>query len=270
MTPGPDGRDVGDVVQANPWDGFRLALGTFTAIPIPAPRRITRRAARLAMIIAPRATLPIGAMAVAIGALGGWVGLPPLVTATLMIGVVALGSRGLHLDGLADTADGLAASYDRARALEIMRRGNTGPMGAATLVLVLLIQVAAAAEVASGPWGPVIVGGLVCLSRSSLLISCAAGVPAARPGGLGAVVAGVVPRAVAAGGLVIAGTVAGGLLALGGSPWWLGVVALFLAAGVVVSLVIRCTRRFGGITGDVLGAGIEIALAALLVVASAG
>ena len=106
------------------------------------------------MIIAPLAALPIAAAA-AVGRRASAAGpaLPYLVTAALLIGVVALGSRGLHLDGLADTADGLAASYDRARALEIMRRGNTGPIGAATLVLVLIVQVAAAAERARAALG---------------------------------------------------------------------------------------------------------------------
>ncbi len=119
-------------------DGLRLAVGTFTAIPVPAPRRITRSTARAAMILAPLATLPIGVAAALVGALGGWARVPDLVTAAVLIGVVALGSRGLHLDGLADTADGLSASYDRAKALEIMRRGNTGPIGAVALVIVVI------------------------------------------------------------------------------------------------------------------------------------
>jgi adenosylcobinamide-GDP ribazoletransferase len=247
-----------------------LAVGTFTAIPVSAPHRIDRGTARLAMMAAPLACLPIGVAAVVVGLIGNGAGLPVLVTASLTVGVVGLSSRGLHLDGLADTADGLAASYDRDRALNIMRRGNTGPIGAATLVLVLIVQVAAAADVLDRPWGPVVIGGLVCLSRCSLLISCAAGVPAARPGGLGAAVAGVVPRAATGLGLALATIVASLLLVLDGSPWWRGTVALAASAVLVLGLVLRTRQRFGGITGDVLGAGIELSLAALLVVASAG
>ena len=55
-----------------------------------------------------------------------------------------------------------------------------------------------------------------------------------------------------------------------GSPWWLGVVAVVMSFLVESLLVLRCSRRFGGITGDVLGAGIELTLAALLIVGSAG
>src|SRR5205085_6995031 len=103
----------------------------------------------------------------------------------------ALASRGLHLDGLADTADGLASSYDRERALAVMRRGDVGPAGAATLGLVLLVQVAALADLVSpGGWSAAVVPAVaVVLSRCVLALVCARGVPAARPEGLGATVA---------------------------------------------------------------------------------
>jgi adenosylcobinamide-GDP ribazoletransferase len=263
---------VGPITSMFPMtvDGLRLAVGTFTAIPVPAPRRITRSTARAAMILAPLATLPIGVTAALVGVLGGWARVPDLVTAGVLIGAVALGSRGLHLDGLADTADGLSASYDRAKALEIMRRGNTGPIGAVALVIVMIVQIAAAATILGRPWGAVAVGGLVCLSRVSLLISCASGITAARPDGLGAAVAGVVPRVANGVGLEVAAGIGSLLLAITGSPWWLGIVAVVLSGLVAVLLVLRCTRRFGGISGDVLGAGIELMLAALLIVGSAG
>ena len=69
-------------------------------------------------------------------------GLPELVVGLLVVGTLALGSRGMHLDGLADTVDGLGSGWDRNRALKIMRRGNTGPMGAAALVIMIGLQAA--------------------------------------------------------------------------------------------------------------------------------
>lgn len=251
-------------------DGLRLAVGTFTAVPVRAPEKIDRSAARTAMILAPVASLPIGVVATLVGVLGAGAQLPRLVTAALLICGVALGSRGLHLDGLADTADGLTASYDRTRALQIMRLGNIGPIGVVAVVLVLTIQIAATADVLSHSWGAVVVGILVCLSRGSLLVLCAAGVPSARTDGLGAAVAGVVPRTAGAMGLMAMAVIAGALLTLLGSPWWSGAVVVALAVVVWLALLFRCRRRFGGITGDVLGAGIELGLATLLVAASAG
>jgi adenosylcobinamide-GDP ribazoletransferase len=87
---------------------------------------------------------------------------------------------------------------------------------------------------------------------------------------LGAAVAGVVPRVATAVGLAAAAGIGCLLLAITGSPWWLGLVGVVLSGLVAFMLVMRCTRRFGGITGDVLGAGIELMLVALLIVGSAG
>jgi adenosylcobinamide-GDP ribazoletransferase len=250
-------------------DGLRLAVGTLTTVRVPPPGRVDRAVARTAMLLAPVAVVPLGVAAALVGGLHSWLGLSPLVAAGLAIAAVALGSRGLHLDGLADTADGVGSGYDRARALEVMRRGNTGPMGVAAVTMVLLIQVAAAASVLARPWGFVTVGVLVCVSRTALYLACASGVPSARPSGLGATVAGVVPRWAAAAGLVLAAGVAAATVIPTAAPWWLGVLAVAGASVVVAGLVARCVRRLGGITGDVLGAAIEAELLVLLVVASA-
>ncbi len=251
-------------------DGIRLAVGTMTALPVAAPRTVDRSSARVAMLAAPLAVLPIAIAAVGVAELARLVGLPTGAMAVLILGTFALGSRGLHLDGLADTADGLTASYEREPALDVMRRGNTGPAGAATLIFVLILQAVTLASVLSRPWGLLCGVALLCLARSSLLITCLAGIPAARPNGLGATVAGVVPKPAALTGGVFAAAVAAGCAALSGRPWWQGVVAVVVAAGAVGALVLRCRKRFGGITGDVLGAGIEVAATALLVVAVAG
>ncbi|WP_460444193.1 adenosylcobinamide-GDP ribazoletransferase, partial [Amycolatopsis cihanbeyliensis] len=122
-----------------------MALGTLTALPVPAPSTVDRRVAGGAMLLAPLAAVPLAVLGCLVLTGGDALGLPALAAAGLAIGVVALGSRGLHLDGLADTADGLAASYDRRRALAVMRTGDSGPSGVATLLLVLLVQCAATA-----------------------------------------------------------------------------------------------------------------------------
>lgn len=247
-------------------DGMLMSVGTLTVLPVPAPSVVDRRVAGTAMVLAPLASLPLAVVAALVVLAGTGFGLPASVTAVAAIGAVALGSRGLHLDGLGDVADGLAASYDRKRALEVMRRGDVGPSGVVTLVLVLLGQVAAlAAAVASGT-GVAAVATAVLAGRAVLPLCCVRAVPSARPEGLGAAVAGTVPPRAAA------TLVATGLLAAAAVPgfaWWHGPVALLLGWACAGALLARAIRRFGGITGDVLGACVELTTVAVLATLSA-
>ncbi len=224
-------------------DAWRLSVGTLTALRVGAPGRVDRTTARAAMLLAPVAVAPLGLAVALVVWVGGLGDLPPLAVAFVAVGALAAGSRALHLDGLSDVADGLTASYDRERSLAVMKSGTAGPAGVVAVVVVLGLQ-AAALSAYVGSWRHAVLAGvLVCLSRCALWVVCAAPVPAARPDGLGVAFTSTVPTPLA---------VVGGVL--------LGVVP----ALVVVALVARCTRRFGGVTGDVMGAAIEVALAALL------
>ncbi len=223
------------------------------------------------MLLAPIATLPLGIVTAAVLVGATLVGVPPLASAALAVGVLALGSRGLHLDGLADTADGLAAGYDRERALSVMRRGDVGPAGAVTLVVTLAAQVACLAALADLRWWAAATGTVaaVTLSRAMLSVVCARGVPAARPDGLGAAVAGSVRPVKAVVAVSVWTGLASGALAAAGWPWWSGALATAAACLVVAVVVRRCISRLGGVTGDVLGAAVEAALTAALVVVAA-
>lgn len=245
-----------------------MAVGTFTAVPVPAPRSTGRDVATVAMLLAPLAAVPLGLVVGLTLWVGREAGLSPWAVAAVAVGLLALGSRALHLDGLADTADGLTASYDRERALAVMRTGDVGPAGATALVVVLAVQAGALVTLATHPWGPLLAGVLVCLSRGAVLVSAAAGVPGARREGLGAATSGVVPVAAAAltGAGIAAVSVAPALAA--GLDWWRGPLAVLVALVVVAALVRRCVTRLGGVTGDVHGASVEVALAALLLAAS--
>lgn len=248
-------------------DGWRLSLGTLTRIPAGAISAVTPPVARTAMLAGPWMVLPIALVAALVGwaavALGG----PDLVGGLLVVGMMAQLTRAMHWDGLADTADGLGASWDRDRALAVMRTGDVGPMGAGTLVVVLGLQAVAYGDLLTRPWGWLLVTALVAASRTALAVCCLRGVRAARPEGLGHAVAGSVPVA----GAVLSWLVWGGLLAgaglLAGCAWWAGMVAglggLF-SAGLLLAW---CLHRLGGITGDVLGACIETAATGLAVVA---
>ncbi|MEV0517706.1 adenosylcobinamide-GDP ribazoletransferase [Nonomuraea sp. NPDC050405] len=163
-------------------DGLRLAVGMLTVFPVRV-ERVDRRAAGVAMLVAPAVGLVLGAVACLPLVLPG----PPLLGAVLAVGVLAALTRGLHLDGLADLADGLGSGKPAGQALDIMKKSDIGPFGVMTLVITLFAQVAAL--VAAGPYALV----TACVTgRLALVWACRAGVPAARPGGLGSTVAGTI------------------------------------------------------------------------------
>jgi adenosylcobinamide-GDP ribazoletransferase len=237
-----------------------------------------RAAAGAAMAWAPAVGLLLGVIASAVLLLADHpLGAGPLTASGLAVGSLALLTRGLHLDGLADLADGLASGKPAPAALDIMRRSDIGPLGVVTLVLTLLLQVAALsqAESAGHGRGPTALIAAVVTGRLALTWACRRGVPAARPDGLGALVAGsvrpVVPAmatavtlAAAAAAVAISAAVAGGQLG-----WTL---PLAVAAGLAAAFAVQrhAVRRLGGITGDVLGALTEIATTVTLVVAAMG
>ncbi|NYI78776.1 adenosylcobinamide-GDP ribazoletransferase [Nocardioides panzhihuensis] len=249
-------------------DAWRLAVGTLTAMPVPPPEHVDRRRAGVAMVLAPLASLPLALGAAAIALLGQLAGLPHLVTALLAIGVVVVGNRALHLDGLADTVDGMAASYDRERSLEVMKTGTSGPAGVTAIVLVLGLQVAGLASVLAGEGGvrlAVLVLVAVCASRAALAMCCTRGIRPAREDGLGRTFTQTVPPLVTVLVWTVVAAALAGAGAWAGLPWWRGALAVAVAAAVVGAIILRAIRRFGGVTGDVFGAAVEAALAALLV-----
>ena len=255
-------------------DAWRLSAGTFLVIPVRPPGRVDPATAERAMVLAPVTALPATGAWLGLGliAQNGW--LSPLLAAGLALTVTALLSRAMHLDGLADLADGLISGTSRSRALEVMKRGDTGPAGAAALVLVLLVQAAALAEVLGTPEGTALAVTTLLASRLAPAVACRRGVPPARPHGLGAAVAGTVgwgSLVAAALGVLLVGAVA--LWLAGGPPYAAGLV---LVAGVAGAWLVtwHAVRRLGGVTGDVIGAAIEVALltsmVATAVVASVG
>jgi adenosylcobinamide-GDP ribazoletransferase len=246
-------------------EAWRLAVGTLTAVPVTPPARVDALVAGRAMLLAPVAVVPLGAVVVLLGWLGARAGVSPHATAFLAVGALAAGSRALHWDGLSDTADGLTASYDRERSLAVMKSGAAGPAGVVAVVVVVGLQVSGLVGLLTTSRGAVLAGVLVCASRAALTITCLAGVPAARRDGLGLPHAGTVGRpAAVASWVAVAVTVAASAW-WADLDWWRGVVAVLLAGAVVAVLLRRAVRRFGGVTGDVYGASIELALATLLV-----
>ncbi|MFI9049651.1 adenosylcobinamide-GDP ribazoletransferase [Streptomyces sp. NPDC053427] len=258
-----------------PSDALRFAFGTLTALPV----RLTRwdrETARGGMLCAPLAGLVVSLAAAALGGALLLLGGGPLLAAVGTAAVPAALTRGLHLDGLADTADGLGSGRPADDALRIMKQSDIGPFGVITLLFTLLAQVAALEGLYARGWAQGAVAAAVAgvTARCALTLASRRGVPAARPEGLGAAVAGAVPvRAALLCAALVAAlcAAAGGLFGPYGSGAYgalhAGLAALGgLAAGEL--LLRHCRRRFGGVTGDVFGALAETAgLAALVLLA---
>jgi adenosylcobinamide-GDP ribazoletransferase len=240
-------------------DGLRLALTTFTVAPL-RPGRVDRPTAAVAMSLAPFVGLALGA-ALGVAGIGlRFVGSPSLLAAVLMITLGVAATRGLHVDGLADTADALGCYGDPQRALAVMKRPEVGAFGVAAIILGLLVQATGAAAVLGRPW-PAALAGVAAATgagRAAVGWACRRGVPAARPDGLGALVAGTVGWPVALAGSAVVAAVA--VAAVPGRPWQ-GPLAVAAGLGAAALLTRHTGRRFGGITGDVLGAAVETATA---------
>ncbi|HVM27883.1 MAG TPA: adenosylcobinamide-GDP ribazoletransferase [Mycobacteriales bacterium] len=247
-------------------DGLRLALTTLTVLPVRGPVEVDRRSARTAMLLAPLVGLALGAVAAGV-AKGVQLAGADLLAAVLAVAALAVLTRGLHLDGLVDTVDGLASYRPRAQALEIMRSPEAGPLGVAALVLVLLAQVAAVHACLDAGRGTAALLLAGAGARLAVTVACTTGIPAASPSGLGAAVAGTVPRAatVTVGTAVLVVGAALGLVDEGAHPA-LGPLAVLGGLAAAAVLLRHAVRRLGGVTGDVLGALVETTTTVVLVV----
>lgn len=173
---------------------------------------------------------------------------PPVVSAISVLALLAA-SGGLHMDGLADTADGFFSTRSREGMLEIMRDSRSGPMGVTAITGVLLLKTAALAAVPS-PLRPVTIVLMPLAGRTALTVHLA-----------------LLPYARSRGGLadVFRPTRMQGLLAatlLIGSAWLLqGKPGLFTAAislSIMLLLAVYSQKKIGGFTGDTLGAACEV------------
>ena len=199
--------------------------------------------------------------------------IPDLLAAAVAITVLAFMSRGLHLDGLADTFDGLGVKglsdeATREKRLAVMRSPENGAFGVIAVVLCLMIQVTALATCVVAGLGSFGLLTAAMASRLSLTLGCRPSVGSARPDGLGATVAGSVPTTV--GGIVALAVV--GFAAVFGrldDDASLRTVAALVGA-VIASIIVSqvalrvFTKAFGGVTGDVFGAITELSFTAAL------
>lgn len=251
-------------------DGLRLALTTLTVLPLRGPAVLDRRTARTAMTLAPLVGVLLALAAAAVGKALHGVG-ADLLASVLVVAALALMTRGLHLDGLADTVDGLSSYRPPEQALAVMRSPEVGPLGVSALVLVLLTQVSALYACERAGRGTVAVLVAVVTARLVVTLACTAATPAASPTGLGALVAQTVPRRNAAVALVLVLAASAAVSVVDEDlPAWLGPLAVAVAVLGAGVLRRHAVRRLGGVTGDVLGALVETSTAVALVVLAVG
>jgi adenosylcobinamide-GDP ribazoletransferase len=258
-----------------PWRGglcpLRTALGLFTIIPVRAAPEIGRGEASRAVLWLPAVgvllAVPAAGVLLAVEA-GGHATPRLLLAAALAVGALAVLTGGLHLDGLADTADGLGSRRPRDQALAIMRRSDVGPFGVVALLLVVVVQITALATIAPGWPAAAALALAVVTGRVAVVLATGPGSPAARPDGFGALVAGATAMwAMVAAGVALAAVVAVTATLVWGWPAAVRGVAA-AAAGLLTADLLRraAKRRLGGMTGDVFGALIEVSTTAVLLV----
>jgi adenosylcobinamide-GDP ribazoletransferase len=184
----------------------------------------------------------------------------PLVAAAVAVTVDLALTGLLHVDGLADSADGLLPQLPRERRLAIMAEPTVGAYGVATVVVVLLMRTAALGSLRPDP---LLLAAVWCASRTAMAVAARA-VPYARDAGLASALLGGRWRPVALLGAALALALAAAA-GDGGQPV-LAVAAAFAGAAAVVAVG---HRRLGGFTGDVLGAAGLIGETLALLVAAA-
>ncbi|MBE0529006.1 MAG: adenosylcobinamide-GDP ribazoletransferase [Thermoleophilia bacterium] len=229
---------------------FLAALQFLTILPLPGGVNPGERVLGGSLPFFPVVGLLIGA-AIAGADRGLGQIFPPGVTSVVTVILMIAVSGGLHIDGLADTADGFFSSRPREAVLTIMKDSRTGPMGVAAIVCVVALKIALIASVA-GPWRWWVLVMTPLAGRCALIVHLAL-LPYARPeGGL----AGIFHRnrsrvhtlwALAA--LLIVGFLTGRF------PGLIAGAAAFFAALLLAAYI---SRRIGGLTGDTLGAACEL------------
>lgn len=236
-----------------------VAIGFLTRIPVPARVFDDADAQRSSLVWYPAVGLLLGIILLVLA--GVLHDAPPLLLAALLLAAWVLLTGGLHLDGLADTADAwIGGLGNRERTLEIMKDPRSGPAGVTAVVLVLLLKFAALASLSTEGWPLLWLAPL--LARAGLTAAFL-GLPYVRSGGLGSALADA-PRGACMVSLLAT-------LALSLIAGLAGILALLAASAIWLIWRRACRQRLGGFTGDTAGALAEvIEMAALVALALGG
>jgi adenosylcobinamide-GDP ribazoletransferase len=239
--------------------GFFAAIKFLTVLPVPGGWSGNEKTLAKSVPYFPLVGLLIGLIAAAFDYTIGQI-LPPLPASTLTVIFLIGLTGGLHMDGLADTADGFFSARPRDKMMEIMRDSRTGVMGVLAVVSGLLLKITLLVNIsASSRWVLILI---MPLAGRAAIVALMTALPYARPeGGLATLFAGSRSwlHVLWAWGLLFA---VSGWLAQG-----LGLAAVFLALVITALFVLYNRSKIGGYTGDTLGAVCELAEIAPLLAA---
>ena len=228
---------------------FWIALQFLSSLPVRLPGMPESPQLGRSLLFYPLVGLVFGGLLWTLDGL--LLGTPLLLHAALVLMAWVLLSGGLHLDGLADSADAWLGGFgDRERTLQIMKDPRSGPIAVVTLVLVLLLKFCAVWVLVERGAGALLV--LAPMVGRAAMLGLFLGTPYVRQGGLGQALAEHLPRRAA--GWVLLGSVLLCLL-LGG---WRAVWPMAVALGVFLWLRRLVCQRLGGTTGDTAGALLEL------------
>jgi adenosylcobinamide-GDP ribazoletransferase len=236
-----------------------LAIGFLTVLPIRGSAFDDQRAAGRSLLWFPLVGLLLGGILATVDRVAATALSSEIAVALVLTASAAL-TGALHLDGLADTADGVFGGKTPERRLEIMRDSRIGSFGVVAVVLALLLLYSALGSIAEADrWRVLLV--VPALSRAGMVYAIAA-FPYTRPTGLGRIFKDQISRSdvVVAGivGLAIAVVV----LRMEGVMLW----SVGIAAALVVGWYL--TRRLGGLTGDAYGAIAVVSESLLFLIAA--
>jgi len=210
-----------------------------------------------------------------IGACGGIVliiatglGLSPLVAALLGVGTTIVLTGALHEDGLADTIDGFGGGRTASERLEIMRDSRIGTFGVLALIGSVALRILIVADwLPESPWQAAMALVAAETVGRAAMVWLWASLPAARADGLAASLG--APDAEARGFALLIAAILGFVGAMLAAGVLAAFVALAAAALAIISFADWSRKRIGGQTGDVLGAGQQIAVAVFLLALAA-
>jgi adenosylcobinamide-GDP ribazoletransferase len=235
---------------------FWIAVQFLSSLPVRLPRMPEPAQLGRSLLFYPLVGLLFGGVLWGLDALLS--GAPLLLHAALLLSAWVLLSGGLHLDGLADSADAWLGGFgDRERTLLIMKDPRSGPIAVVTLALVLLLKFSALLALIEQQQTLALL--VVPVLGRGALLGLFLTTPYVRAGGLGQALADHLPRR--AGWQVLRAVALGCVLVAG----WAGLVGLIVAALSFIGSRRMMLRRLGGCTGDTAGALLELLEMAVLV-----